>query len=361
MMQDWMLAAAKVAFSLVVLLNFVMLLTWAERKQSALIQDRIGANRASIFGWTLLGLFHPLADALKMITKEDFIPAGANRVVHTVAPFVALFFALISFAAIPFGDQLWVGGRAVALQVIDLNVGLLYVFAAMSMGIYGFVLAGWASNNNFSLLGGLRASSQMIAYEITLGATVIGLIMVFGTVDLQAMVRRQGDLLFGFLPAWGVFYQPLGFLLFTTAAMAETKRAPFDLPEGESEIIGYFVEYSGIKFGMFFMTDFVETVVMAALVVTLFFGGWQFPYLYGDGFHWPGGAQLPLPLNVVSVIQVLAFLVKLAFFCWLFLLVRWTLPRFRYDQLMRLGWQMMLPVSVANVVVTGAVLLALRR
>ena len=353
--------AGKVAFSLFVLLNFVVILTWAERKQSALMQDRIGANRASIFGITLLGLFHPLADAIKMIAKEDFIPSGANRVIHTAAPFVALFFALISFAAIPFGDQLRVGGRTVQLQVVDLNAGLLYMFAAMSMGVYGFVLAGWASNNNFSLLGGLRASSQMISYEITIGATVVGLVMAFGTINLQTIVQRQGELLFGFLPAWGVFYQPLGFLLFTTAALAETKRAPFDLPEGESEIIGYFTEYSGMKFGMFLMTDFVETVVMAGLVVTLFFGGWQLPYLYRDGFHFPGATSVPVTTHLVSALQVLAFLGKLAIFCWLFLLVRWTLPRFRYDQLMRLGWQMMLPLSICNILVTGLCILVLQR
>lgn len=351
----------KVAFSLLVLLNFVVLLTWAERKQSALIQDRIGANRASIFGLRLFGLFHPLADALKMIAKEDFVPEGANRPVHALAPFLALFFSLISFAVIPFGDQFTAGGVTVNLQVVNLNVGLLYVFAAVSLGIYGFVLAGWASNNNFSLLGGLRAASQMISYEITIGAAVIGLVMVLGTVNLQEMVRRQGSLLFGFLPAWGVFYQPIGFLLFATAAMAETKRAPFDLPEGESEIIGYFVEYSGMRWGMFFMTDFVETVVMAALLVTLFFGGWQVPFLYAEGFRFPWGGGAALSPTAVSLLQVLSFLGKLAFSCWAFLLVRWTLPRFRFDQLVRLGWQMMLPLSLINILLTGAALLLVPR
>ncbi|HEY3129429.1 MAG TPA: complex I subunit 1 family protein [Acidobacteriota bacterium] len=358
---DFAIAAGKVAFALFVLLNYTTLLTWAERKQSALIQDRIGANRASIFGLTLLGLFHPLADTIKMITKEDFVPEGANKMMHTLAPFFALFFALISFAAIPFGDHVRIGGKLVNLQVANLNVGLLYIFAAMSMGIYGFVLAGWASNNNFSLLGGLRAASQMISYEITIGATVVGLVMVFQTINLQTMVYRQGDLLFGFLPNWGVFLQPLGFFLFSAAAMAETKRAPFDLPEGESEIIGYFIEYSGMKFGMFFMTDFVETVVVAGLVTTLFFGGWQFPYLYRDGFHFPWGGAVLLPATMVAIVQVLTFLVKLAFFCWMFLLVRWTLPRFRYDQLIRLGWQMMLPLSILNILVTGGILLLLQR
>ncbi|HEY2930630.1 MAG TPA: complex I subunit 1 family protein [Acidobacteriota bacterium] len=361
MIADLGIAAVKVGFSLFVLLNFVMLLTWAERKQSALMQDRIGANRASIFGLTLMGLFHPLADAIKMITKEDFIPAGANRAIHTLAPFVALFFALISFAIIPFGDQVRIGDKLVVLQVFDLHVGILYVFAAMSMGVYGFVMAGWASNNSFSLMGSLRASSQMLSYEITIGATVVGLIMVFQTASLQQIVQQQGQLLFGFLPAWGIFFQPLGFILFATAAMAETKRAPFDLPEGESEIIGYFTEYSGMKFGMFFMTDFVETVVMAGLVATLFFGGWQFPYLARGGFHFPWGASIPLPELAVGILQVLTFLAKLAFFCWFFLLVRWTLPRFRYDQLIRLGWQFMLPLSVLNILATGAVILLLQQ
>jgi NADH-quinone oxidoreductase subunit H len=201
----------------------------------------------------------------------------------------------------------------------------------------------------------------MISYEITLGVTLVGVLMIFGTLDLGAINRAQGELLWGWLPMWGVVVQPLGFILFLFAGMAETKRTPFDLPEGESEIVGYFVEYSSLKFGMFFMTDFIETILIAALITTLFFGGWQVPFLQSDGFLFPGGASLALPGLLVTLIQIAAFAIKLLFFCWFLLLIRWTLPRFRYDQLMRLGWKFMLPVSVLNVFVTGLVLILIRR
>lgn len=354
---DYAIEFAKAFFLFNVIMVFASLLTWMERKQSAVIQDRIGANRADILGLRLLGLFHILADALKMLTKEDFIPPQGNRFIHTLAPIVALFFALAAFAVIPFGGIYEIGGYTVSLQVFNPNIGLLYVFAMMSMGIYGFVLAGWASANNYALLGGLRASGQMISYEITMGATVIGILMVFGTLDLQEINLAQGELLWGWLPKWGVILQPVGFLLFATAAMAETKRVPFDIPEGESEIVGYFVEYSGMKFGMFFMTDFIETVLASFLITTLFFGGWQVPYLYSDGFHFPWGVEWLLPPLAVLLLQVGAFLAKGFFFCFVFLMVRWTLPRFRWDQLMRLGWTFMLPLSIANIVATGLVLL----
>jgi len=351
-----LIAAMKAGFLMFMVMNFAYVLSWMERKQSALMQDRIGANRADIFGFTLIGLFNPIADAIKMITKEEFVPEGADRFLHSLAPVVALFFALVAFAVIPFGNTIPLFGHEVRLQVLEFNVGVLYVFAALSMGIYGFVLAGWSSNNNFALLGGLRAASQMIAYEITMGATIVGIIMVYGTLDLQAMNHQQGELWFGWIPKWGVFMQPLGLLLFATAAMAETKRAPFDLPEGESEIIGYFTEYSGMKFGMFFTTDFLETVVASAMVTTLFFGGWQVPYLGPGGFHFPWGGEIALSGLVVALLQIGAFFGKVFFFCWFFLLVRWTLPRFRYDQLMSLGWKMMLPISLLNIVATGLVI-----
>lgn len=356
-MIEYAIEFGKAVFLFNVIMVFAYLLTWMERKQSAVMQDRIGANRAGFFGFTALGLFHNIADAIKMITKEDFIPPEGHRFLHTLAPVIALTFALTSFAVIPFGGSYEIGGVTVSLQVLNLNVGLLFVFAIMSMGIYGFVLAGWSSNNNYALLGGLRASSQMISYEITMGATLIGLLMCYGTFSLQEINQLQGELFWGWLPAWGVLYQPLGFLLFATAAMAETKRVPFDVPEGESEIIGYFVEYSGMKLGMFMMTDFVETVMASALLTTLFFGGWQVPYLYAEGFRFPWGGELALPVVLVMALQVLAFLVKVFIFCFIFLLIRWTLPRFRWDQLMRLGWTMMLPLSIANILVTGLIIL----
>ena len=354
---DYLFHFAKAFFIFNVAMGFMFILSWAERKQSALMQDRIGANRADLFGFRALGLFHPIADAIKLLTKEDFVPNSGHRFLHTLAPMLALFFALISFAVIPFGGIYDLGSHRVSLQVLDLNIGLLYVFATMSMGIYGFVLAGWSSGNNYSLLGSVRASSQMISYEITMGATIIGILMIYGTLNLQEMVIAQGELLWGWLPKWGVVVQPLGFILFATAAMAETKRVPFDIPEGESEIIGYFVEYSGMKFGMFYASDFVETVLASALITTLFFGGWQIPFLYPEGFQFPGGALLPLATAVVMGLQVGAFLMKLFFFCFLLMLIRWTLPRFRWDHLMRLGWTIMLPLSIANILVTALLVL----
>lgn len=353
----------KIVLAIVVLggaLNLAGILTWVERKQSAVIQDRIGANRATIFGLRILGLFHPLADMIKLLLKEDFIPQYANKVLHTLAPFLSVFFALIAFAAIPIGDRLELFGRGIDLQVANINIGLLYIFAAMSMGVYGVVLAGFSSNNNYSFLGGLRASSQMLSYEITMGVSIIGVVMIYGTLNLQEMVRAQGQYWWGIIPQWGIFLQPVAFLLFMTAVMAETKRAPFDLPEGESEIIGYFVEYSGMKFGMFFLTDFLETVLASALLTTLFLGGWQIPFLASDGFHFPWGTVWLLPRVAVVLLGVAAFALKVIFFCWFFMMVRWTLPRFRYDQLMRLGWQMMLPLSLANIVVTALFLVGWR-
>jgi len=337
-------------------LNLAGLHTWIERKQSAIIQDRIGANRASIFGFRLMGLFHPLADAVKMFTKEDIVPAGADRTLHTLAPFLSVFFALVAFAGIPFGDRLVLGDRVIELQVAKLDVALLYIFAMLSLGVYGVILAGFASRNNYALLGGLRAAAQMISYEIALGIAIIGVVMVYETLDLQEIVRGQGRLAGGWIPLWGILVQPVAFVVFLTAALAETKRIPFDMPEGESEIIGYFVEYSGMKFGMFFLTDFLETIMVACLATTLFFGGWQVPYLMPDGFHFPWGATLPLSQWAYVLLGVGSFSVKVLVFCWLFMQIRWTLPRFRYDQLMRLGWLGLFPISVANVLATAFVL-----
>nr|NIO08032.1 NADH-quinone oxidoreductase subunit H [Deltaproteobacteria bacterium] len=328
---------------------------------SALIQDRIGANRASVFGFAGLGLVNTLlADPIKFLTKEDFIPPGGDRLLHTLAPCLALFPALVTFAVIPFGDVLVIGDRVINLQVANINVGLLFLFAFASLGVYGIVIGAWASNNKFSLLGGVRGSAQMISYEIAMGLSVMGILMIYGTLELQAIVRGQGTLLWGWLPAWGVFLQPVAFILFFTAAVAESKRVPFDLPEGESEIVaGFHTEYSGGKFLMFFAAEFAEMVTAAALITTLFFGGWQVPYLMRDGFYFPGGATLLLPQLLVVLMQVAAFTIKVFFFSWLFILLRWTLPRFRYDQVMRLGWKMLLPLALINLMVTAAVIVML--
>jgi NADH-quinone oxidoreductase subunit H len=358
---DFGIAFGRVAFVMLFVLNLGGLLTWVERKQSAIMQDRIGANRASILGLRLLGLFHPLADAIKMLTKEDFRPARADRLLFGLAPFVSVFFALVAFASIPFGDTLRVGDREIPLQAITLDVGILYVFAMLSLGVYGVMMAGWASGNNFALLGGQRAAALMISAEIAIGASIMGVIMWYGSLNMQDIVRGQGHyLLWGWVPEWGLVTQPLAFLLFVTAGIAATRRIPFDTPESESEIIGYFVEYSGMKFGMFAMADFLETVVIAGMTTSLFLGGWQIPYLHAEGFRFPWGAALALPHVAVAVLQVGAFVAKVLVMIFLLMLVRWTLPRFRYDQAMRLGWLGLFPLSIANIVITGLVLLPWR-
>jgi NADH-quinone oxidoreductase subunit H len=360
MIADLGIALGRVAFVMLFVLNTGGLLTWVERKQSAIMQDRIGANRASIFGLRLWGLFHPLADAIKMLTKEDVRPARADRFLFALAPFVSVFFALVAFAAIPFGDTLRVGGREIPLQAVTLDVGILYVLGMLSLGVYGVMMAGWASANNFALLGGQRAAALMISAEIAIGASLMGVIMVYGSLNMQDIVRAQGQHLGGWLPLWGIVTQPLAFILFVTAGIAATRRIPFDMPEGESEIIGYFVEYSGMKFGMFAMADFLETVVIAGMTTALFLGGWQVPWLQADGVHVPWGGTLALPHPVVVLLQVGAFVVKVGVMIFVLMLVRWTLPRFRYDQAMRLGWLGLFPLSVLNIAVTGLVLLALR-
>lgn len=356
---------------LFMVINYAALHTWIERKQSAMMQDRVGANRARVelpWKWAApinfllkpvnaLGLFHPIADAIKMFTKEDYIPPFGDRFLHTLAPALSLTFALMGFAAIPFGDVLIWNGQTINLQVAPVNVGILYVFAMTSMGVYGVILAGFASNSNYAFLGGLRAASQMLAYEITLGLTILGIVMIYGSVDLQGIARGQGELLWGWLPKWGFLLQPVGFFLFLAAGIAETKRVPYDMPEGESEIVGYFTEYSGMKFGMFYFTDFIETILIASLTAALFFGGWQVPYLYAGGFEFPWGASIALPHLTVVALQIGAFAFKVIFFCWLFMIIRWTLPRFRYDQLMDLGWKGIFPIALVNLVMTAAVLL----
>ena len=353
-MMDVWIKLALATFVFFGAINLAALHTWLERKQSAIIQDRIGANRASIFGWRLMGLFHPLADSIKMFTKEDTVPAGADRILFTLAPAFSVFFALVAFAGIPFGDRIVLGDRVIELQVAKIDAALLFIFAMLSLEVYGVILAGFASRSNYALLGGLRATAQMISYEIALGISIIGIVMVYGTMDLQELVRAQGKTVGGWIPLWGIVVQPVAFLVFLTAALAVTKRAPFDLPEGESEIIGYFVEYSGMKFGMFYLADFLETILIACLAATLFFGGWQVPYLTVDGFRFPWGTTLPVSQWAYVLLGIASFSVKVMAFCVLFMQIRWTLPRFRYDQLMRLGWLGLFPISVANVLVTAA-------
>ena len=357
-------AVAALLKLVILVVGFVMplasLSTWAERRQSAMMQDRLGPNRASLGPFRLWGILHFVADAIKMMFKEDIVPSKVDRFLFALAPVMAIAPVLITFAVVPFGPDLCVGQlfstvhdtaqckAVLPLQVARRDVGLLVYFALASLAVYGTTLAGWASYNKWSLLGGLRASSQMMSYEVCMGLSLLGAFLVFGTLEPAAIVQAQGP-----NPLhWGLFTQPLGFLLFFTAGIAETKRAPFDLPEGEPELIGYFVEYSGMRFGIFFLAEFIETIFLAAIITTVFLGGWQVPGLGPSGF-----GSLALPHLLVVVIQVVAWSVKVLFLCWLQLLIRWTLPRFRPDQLMRLGWKQLLPLSLLNIVVTAAVML----
>ncbi|HCT56067.1 MAG TPA: NADH-quinone oxidoreductase subunit H [Gemmatimonas aurantiaca] len=370
MLPDLVMALIFIAYSMVMLLSFGGLLTWVERKQSAVMSDRIGANRAYIripftnIKLVWLGLFHGMADGAKMLLKENFKPNAHDKLGYFLAPFVVFTPVLLVFAVVPFGGTIdpgalfpslagWFGGRTYPMQIAQLDAGLLVVFAFSGLTIIGAMLAGWASENKFSLLGGLRAGSQMISYELVMGLTVMGLILIYGTVDLGSIVRQQSGTLLGVLPAWGVFQQPLAAFLFLTAAIAENKRIPFDLPEAESELVaGYFTEYSAMKLGLFMFSEFIQIAIVAALFSTLFLGGYNLPFMTDAGFLLPGGREIALSQGVRVPLQLLTFLGKVALLCVLQIQIRWTLPRFRYDQMLGLSWKLLLPVSVANLIAT---------
>ena len=364
-----------VGIVLVFAMMVATLMTWADRKQAALIQDRIGPNRANLGNIRAAGLIHIVADALKTLFKEDFRPRAANRGLFTLAPFLAFVPVLLTFAVVPVGDT-WCPGGDITVQnfrdvcvaseptnyfrISGLGAGLLYIFAIVSLGVYGSSIGGWASNNKFSLIGGVRVTAQMVSYEVTMGLTLMGLLLIYQTIDLNEMVREQGELLFGFIPKWGIVVQPVAFFLFFTAAIAETKRPPFDIPESESELVaGYFVEYSSMRFALFTLSEYIASVLVAMLVTTFFLGGWQVPFLYGDGIRFvsTGEPLVTLPYAMIKLMQIGAFGFKVIFLCWLQLQIRWTLPRFRYDQLMKLGWKILLPLSLINLVVTATFLM----
>jgi NADH-quinone oxidoreductase subunit H len=337
---------------LVLVMVLASLLTVAERKWSAAMQDRIGANRIKVFGSAIGGIPYLLADALKMLTKENTVPATRSRLLFELAPVLSFVPVFALFAVVPVGPQVTVLGQKVALAVFSPDAGILYVFALASLSVYGTALAGWASNNKLGLLGGVRAASQMISYEVSLGLSLVGVLMAYRSLRLDEIVLAQGEPVLGPFGAIGFLLQPLGFLVFFASAFAETKRAPFDLPEGESEIVGYFVEYSGMKFGMMFLAEFVEIVILAGLVTALFFGGWHPVVIPAETFR--GWFDSPLLYGAVSAA---IFVAKMVVLCWLQLAIRWLLPRFRYDQVQALCWKMLLPASLANIFVTGAAVL----
>lgn len=381
MTQDLVVYVLFIAYALAVLPGFGTLLTWVERKQAAVMADRIGANRAYLrlpftnIKLVWLGLFHGIADGLKMLLKEDFRPKTYDWYAYAVAPWVVFVPVLLVFAVIPFGGTMipakllegfpaaaaWFGERSYPLQIARLDAGLLIVFAFGGMTIIGAMLAGWSSSNKFSMLGALRAGSQMISYELVMGLTILGLIVLYGTVDLTTIVQKQSGILFGILPAWGIFYQPFAAVLFLAAAIAENKRIPFDLPEAESELIsGYFTEYSAMKMGLFMFAEFIEIAIIAALFTTLFLGGYNLPFMSDKGFAFPGGHVVAMSHGAVLLTQMVVFLVKVFIMCSFQILIRWSLPRFRYDQVLWFAWRFMFPLSLINLVVTVIAVWVLR-
>lgn len=423
---DILLLILRVAFAAFVPLCFIAICVWMERRGAGFIQDRSGPNRANIFGFRAGGLVQNLADAIKLITKEDVIPGHIKQKFYFVlAPVIVFTIALVSFAAVPFADTLVINGKQYIMQGIPTDLGILWFLALAGFGVYGIILAGWSSHNKYGVLGGLRAAAQVISYEIPMGLAIVSALIVYGTVNLTEIAQFQGQLLFGFIPMWGIILQPIGALIFIVAAFAETNRTPFDLAEGESELVaGFHVEYSSMKFGMFFMGEYVAMFTSSALIVTLYFGGFQIPWfstetlvnyarpisvllmlllpvfaklftfwisknnksqyerindprvreaqVYIKGI-WGLVAVLEIVLFIylitvsggvadrilVTLLQIITFLVKTTLMCFVYVWVRWTLPRFRYDQLQRLGWQTLLPLSLLNIFVTSAIVVAL--
>jgi len=333
------------------LLQIPPVMVWVERRVPALMQRRRGPNRVGLFKWRLYGLLQSLADTIKLIFKEEVVPDGAHKVFYHLAPVFCVFPAFLIACAIPYGPDLNIFGYTIPLSVVRVDVGFLFIFAISSLAVYGVSLAGWASNNKYSLMGSLRASAQMISYEIPLGMSLLPIVLIYGTLDLGKIVEAQSSFF-----KWGAFTAPFSLLIFVICMFAETNRAPFDLAEGESELVaGFHTEYNSAKFAAFFLGEYVSMFVLSALASTVFFGGWQVPFVPYESLV----AMLGSP-NIAAIVGVLMLLLKSMFFMWLYIWVRWTLPRFRYDQLMSLGWKFMLPIGLANVVGTAVVLAVLR-
>lgn len=337
---DWFFILEKIVLIsgvLAVSLIVAMYSTWGERKVAGIMQDRIGPNRAGF-----MGLLQPLADGGKLFFKEEIIPGNSNRFLFILGPSLAMIVACMTSAVIPWGDTLTIAGRTISLQVADINIGILYIFGVVSLGVYGIMLGGWASNNKYSLLASIRAASQIISYELAMGLALIALLMMTGTLSIKEIVEQQRH------SAWNVVYQPLGFLIFLICSFAECNRTPFDLPEAENELNGgYHLEYSSMKLGFYLFAEYINMFISSALMASLYFGGYSFPWMDSMG----------LSPNLVTILGMAALFLKVIFFLFFFMWVRWTIPRFRYDQLMRLGWNIMIPLALANMLITGAIVL----
>ncbi|RKS26614.1 NADH-quinone oxidoreductase subunit H [Flavobacterium endophyticum] len=313
--------------------------TLAERKVAAWLQDRIGPNRAGKGG-----ILQPLADGLKLFSKEEFLPDTPNKFLFVVGPAISMSVALMTSAVIPWGDKLHLFGRDIILQATDIDVSILYIFGVLSVGVYGIMIGGWASNNKFSLMSAMRAASQMISYEVAMGLSIIALLMMEGTLSLREISANQSGM------HWNVFYQPIGFIIFLVCSFAETNRTPFDLAECEAELIGgYHTEYSSMRMGFYLFAEYASMFISSTILAVLYFGGYNYP-----GMEW---AVENWGVNPANVIGIVVLFIKICFFIFFFMWVRWTIPRFRYDQLMRLGWKILIPLAIANIVVTGVVIL----
>jgi NADH-quinone oxidoreductase subunit H len=315
--------------------------TYAERKVAAFLQDRLGPNKAGPYG-----LLQPIADGVKMFMKEEIIPDVSNKFLFILGPCIAMLTACMTGVVIPWSTPITIDGVSYPLQITDINIGILYVFGVVSIGVYGIMIGGWASNNKFSLLGALRASAQMISYEIAMGLSIIALVMMTGTISLGEIASQQAG------GNWNIIYQPLGFLIFITCAFAECNRTPFDLPECETELVGgYHTEYSSMKLGFYLFAEYVNMFISSAIISTLYFGGYNMPFI---------GRFVTDP-NMLSILGVLFLFGKIFFFIFFFMWIRWTIPRFRYDQLMHLGWKIFIPLSILNIILTGAGILFFNR
>ena len=422
---DILLVLLRIAFGAFVPLSFVAVLVWMERRGAGFFQDRAGPNRCNVMGFRAGGLIQNIADAVKLIFKEDVVPGHIkHKFYFIIAPMLVFITALLCFAVIPFADVLVLGEKHYIMQAIPMDIGILWFLAIVGFGVYGIILAGWSSHNKYGVLGALRAAAQVISYEIPMGLALVSLLAVYGTVNMTEMAQYQGQLLFGFIPMWGVVLQPLGFIIFIVAAFAETNRTPFDLAEGESEIVaGYHVEYSSMKFALFFMGEYVAMFVSSALIITLYFGGYQIPwlttetlvawarpvaillmiglpviaYFFGEWMkknnrsHYPRANDprvrettiyiavlwsLVVLLEIIFLVylifasggtadrilvlllQIGTFLFKTFLMCFVYVWVRWTLPRFRYDQLQKIGWEKLLPLALLNIFITSAIIVS---
>jgi NADH-quinone oxidoreductase subunit H len=341
---DWVLLIEKcvlIAIILAISLLIALYETWAERKVAAFMQDRRGPNRAGPGG-----IFQPLADGLKLFMKEEIIPMNSNRSLFVLGPGLAMLTAMMTSAVVPWSSHFNIAGREVSVQIADVNIGILYIFGVVSMGVYGVMIGGWASNNKFSLLAAVRGASQIISYELSMGLSIIALLMITGTLSLSRIVEMQQE------HHWFILVQPLGFLIFLVCAFAECNRTPFDLSEADNELnMGFHLEYSSMKLGFYLFSEYVNVFISSAVMATLYFGGYDIPFVNTAALaqHWGQ--------NPVAALQVLCFFVKIAAFIFLFIWVRWTIPRFRYDQLMKLGWHVLIPLALFNMLVTGFIVL----